>query len=187
MDSEEKVKEDMEDDKAFDDQDRDRDRKRAKGGATHMEGVDSMAPEVNGVAKETQASPNDELEAKAKNMAEQIMDMACDVVTNECCNKVLAQNLDDIVDGMVEDVVSNEEDELLLVADVGGKDFSPIIFSAGFGCEAELCGADPAECCRRQQQLAALHGLGSCSEPHGGVTPCNHSSGGRSPLPYGSS
>jgi hypothetical protein len=66
---------------------------------------------------------NEELEYKIKRLAEEIIDMAVNNMIDKCCDLVMAENDEEMVDGRVEDVDSDDEGDMfgVLVNDVRRK------------------------------------------------------------------
>lgn len=90
-----------------------RDPKPSRNDDALMEEDDNRLSDTNGAAMESQVSSNAKLEDKIQIMASHILDMAVDITLNECCDKVLAENDEQFVDGMVQDVFSEDEGGLL--------------------------------------------------------------------------
>lgn len=101
----------MDHDGPRDDKDKARDSKRAKNGDESLQGnLDSISNDE----KETSHNPpkDTSMEVMIRSMAEQILDGACDQLFEECCEKVLAEDDDMSMDGMVQDVTLEEGRDL---------------------------------------------------------------------------
>jgi hypothetical protein len=66
---------------------------------------------------------NEDLEDKIKRLAEEIIDMAVNNTIDKCCDLVMAENNEEMVDGRVDDVDLDDEGDMfgVLVNDVRRK------------------------------------------------------------------
>lgn len=98
--------EDMEEDKSNDYHVMDREPKRSKTDNVSREGDNNG----KGAAQDAPSDNNVVLEAKLQSMANEILDKTFENIINQCCDKVLAENEDELQEGLVEDVLSEDEE-----------------------------------------------------------------------------
>lgn len=101
--------EDMDYDIDLEDNGKDREFKRAKhGDGTLKENLDSLLKEGGGTNHDL-GRDNGKMDAKIWSMAEQILNGACDKLIQECRERVMVEDEVAPIDGVLEDVTSEEE------------------------------------------------------------------------------
>jgi hypothetical protein len=124
QDGDDKDNENMDEEEGDDDQNFTRNAKRSKSDDMIIETNGNMGCNTDGAAANaSMVARNEDLEDKIKRLAEEIIDMAVNNTIDKCCDLVMAENDEEMVDGRVDDVDSDDEGDMfgVLVNDVRRK------------------------------------------------------------------